>query len=46
MREGVGLGNTRARLQELYGSRAPLEVERRSPGVMVSMTIPASGERI
>lgn len=45
LREGVGLGNTRARLQELYGSRASLEVERQSPGLMVRMIIPASGDR-
>ena len=45
LREGVGLGNTRARLQELYGGRASLDVEQRSPGVMVSLSIPASGDR-
>jgi two-component system, LytTR family, sensor kinase len=44
LREGVGLGNTRARLHELYGGRASLEVERQSSGVMVRMTIPAAAD--
>jgi len=41
-REGIGLGNTRARLQELYGSGGALDVRHRlSGGVLVKMTIPA-----
>jgi signal transduction histidine kinase len=42
LREGVGLRNTRARLQHLYGSRASLELtDVPGGGLCVSLTIPA-----
>jgi two-component system, LytTR family, sensor kinase len=41
MREGVGLGNTRARLQELYGQSHAFEVDRvPAGGALVRITIP------
>ncbi|HEX9728201.1 MAG TPA: histidine kinase [Gemmatimonadales bacterium] len=40
-REGVGLGNTRARLVQLYGPDATLDVTRSGPGdVQVTVTMP------
>lgn len=40
-RNGIGLSNTRARLQQLYGDRARLSVENGEPGgVVVSMVLP------
>lgn len=42
-REGIGLGNTRARLRQLYGERGALEVTRAHPvhgGVRVSLLLP------
>jgi two-component system LytT family sensor kinase len=40
--EGVGLGNTRARLAELYGNRASLSVAPRHPqGMCFTLAIPA-----
>lgn len=39
LREGVGLGNTRARLRELYGGGARLDL-RDSAGVTVEITLP------
>jgi two-component system LytT family sensor kinase len=45
MSEGVGIGNTRARLAELYGQRASLTIApRHSPGMCFTLTIPA-GDR-
>jgi anti-sigma regulatory factor (Ser/Thr protein kinase) len=38
---GIGLENTRARLQRLYGSRAALELTN-DRGLVVSMTLPVS----
>ncbi len=38
-REGIGLSNTRARLRELYGDRASLEL-RSDQGVQVIVTLP------
>jgi two-component system, LytTR family, sensor kinase len=39
--EGVGLANTRARLQQLYGRQAHLEIENGDGGgVIVTMTLP------
>lgn len=41
VQEGVGLGNTRARLQELYGDRHSLDMRRRATGgLSVVMTVP------
>jgi two-component system, LytTR family, sensor kinase len=41
MREGVGLGNTRARLAELYGSQQTFEVaSAEGAGTRVQLTIP------
>ena len=45
LREGIGLGNTRARLHALYGPRATVEVraargETESPGARVEVRIP------
>jgi hypothetical protein len=41
VREGVGLGNTRARLHELYGSHGTLEVRsRQARGVSVIIAVP------
>ncbi len=39
VREGIGLSNTRARLHELYGSAATLEI-RNSDGLRVEITLP------
>jgi two-component system LytT family sensor kinase len=39
LREGIGLGNTSARLRELYGDAATLEI-RDSDGVIVEITLP------
>jgi LytS/YehU family sensor histidine kinase len=39
-REGVGLANTRARLRELYGDAATLELVSGTAGVSVKVTIP------
>ena len=42
-REGIGLGNTRARLQELYGERHRFELANHpGGGLVVRVTIPAS----
>lgn len=42
LREGVGLGNTRARLERLYGSASGLEIEPGGQrGVRVSIHLPA-----
>jgi sensor histidine kinase YesM len=39
--EGIGLANTRARLQQLYGQDARLEIENGNHGgVVVTMNIP------
>ena len=39
--QGIGLANTRARLQQLYGPDARLEVRNgESGGVIATMTIP------
>ena len=39
--EGIGLANTRARLQQLYGQDARLEIENcERGGVVVTMNIP------
>jgi two-component system LytT family sensor kinase len=39
--EGIGLANTRARLQQLYGQDARLEIQNCDPGgVVVTMNIP------
>ncbi|MBV8637667.1 MAG: histidine kinase [Candidatus Eremiobacteraeota bacterium] len=44
MREGVGIGNTRARLAELYGSRAVLSIApRESLGTRLTLAIPVAG---
>ncbi|HKW11890.1 MAG TPA: hypothetical protein VJO33_16010, partial [Gemmatimonadaceae bacterium] len=41
MPEGVGLGNTRARLAELYGKRATLSIApRHSRGMCFTLAIP------
>jgi len=41
VREGVGVGNTRARLQELYGADATFEMrDRPTGGVSVIVTLP------
>jgi sensor histidine kinase YesM len=45
-REGVGLGNLRARLEAMYGDAADLELENRSPrgaGVRIRLPIVSSG---
>jgi two-component system LytT family sensor kinase len=39
LREGIGLGNTRARLRELYGESAQLDI-RDADGVIVEITLP------
>jgi LytS/YehU family sensor histidine kinase len=38
-REGIGLANTRARLRELYGDAATLELESKD-GLKVEITLP------
>jgi two-component sensor histidine kinase len=41
LREGIGLSNVRARMRELYGSRATLEIGSRHPaGCSVRITLP------
>jgi sensor histidine kinase YesM len=46
IQEGLGLNNTRSRLQQLYGNNYKLELSNIvSGGVMVSMEIPLSFER-
>jgi two-component system, LytTR family, sensor kinase len=41
LREGVGLGNTRARLRELYGALGTLDIgDRPGGGARVTLTIP------
>lgn len=43
MHEGVGIGNTRARLAELYGSRAVLSIApRESLGTQLTLAIPTA----
>ena len=39
-REGIGLRNTRLRLEALYGRRARLEKEALDPGFLVSISLP------
>ena len=42
-REGIGLGNTRARLRELYGDRHRFELANHPDGgLMVRVTLPAA----
>jgi sensor histidine kinase YesM len=44
LQEGVGIGNTRARLAELYGSRARLSIApRESLGTQLTLAIPTAG---
>ena len=39
--QGVGLANTRTRLEHLYGARQSFEIRNRQPrGVIVSLSIP------
>jgi two-component system, LytTR family, sensor kinase len=40
VREGVGLSNTRARLLQLYGPRATIDLRAASPGARVEIRIP------
>jgi len=40
VREGIGLKNTRARLQHLYGSRATIDLGTADPGARVEIRIP------
>jgi LytS/YehU family sensor histidine kinase len=45
IREGVGLGNTRVRLEHLYGARASVQLSAdsarsQSPGARVEIRIP------
>ncbi len=40
LHEGVGLGNTRARLNELYGGRAKLELKSGGTGCTVVLSLP------
>jgi sensor histidine kinase YesM len=37
---GIGLANTRARLQQFYGDAASLKVENGERGVVATMTLP------
>jgi len=47
LREGVGIGNTRARLAELYGTRADLTIgPRERLGTQLTLAIPAAGPRL
>jgi two-component system LytT family sensor kinase len=39
-RDGLGLANTRARLQEIYGAAADVRLEEDEGGVTVSLTLP------
>lgn len=44
LQEGVGIGNTRARLAELYGQQARLSIApRESLGTRLTLAIPAAG---
>jgi hypothetical protein len=44
LREGIGIGNTRARLAELYGTRADLSIApRQKLGTQLTLAIPAAG---
>jgi len=45
--EGVGIGNTRARLAELYGQRANLSIgPRESPGTRLTLAIPTAAPNL
>jgi two-component sensor histidine kinase len=44
-REGIGLSNTRARLRELYGDAARLDI-READGVVVELTLPFRPRKI
>jgi sensor histidine kinase YesM len=47
LQEGVGIGNTRARLAELYGARAQLSIApRESLGTQLTLAIPTAGAAI
>jgi two-component system LytT family sensor kinase len=47
LREGVGIGNTRARLAELYGTGADLTIAPREKlGTQLRLAIPADGPRL
>jgi two-component system LytT family sensor kinase len=37
---GIGLANTRARLEQLYGAAAKLSIENGDPGTVVTMVLP------
>lgn len=39
-REGLGLSNTRARLEQMYGDRFSLDISARSDGFAVAMALP------
>jgi sensor histidine kinase YesM len=42
MREGIGLGNTRARLEQLYGGRQRLSIDNRTEGgLCIQIELPA-----
>jgi hypothetical protein len=44
LQEGIGIGNTRARLAELYGARARLSIApRKSLGTELTLAIPTAG---
>lgn len=38
--EGIGLGNTRRRLEELYGSRWEMHIDRLTPGTRLTLLLP------
>jgi len=43
LHEGVGIGNTRARLAELYGQRAKLSLAPRvSRGMQLTLAVPTA----
>jgi LytS/YehU family sensor histidine kinase len=45
LREGIGLSNTRARLQQLYGDKQDLQLlEGGSGGLLVRVTLPYRSE--
>jgi two-component system, LytTR family, sensor kinase len=47
LQEGVGIGNTRARLAELYGPRAQLSIApRESLGTLLTLAIPTAGAMV